>query len=169
MAHSLARLKIGFTCLMAFRFARCAKCFFASKSLSIDAHRPFVVSIAAVRHHGYNSAMTSTNAWKYLVPKPKSNYRQLFVKDRWIAARTLYGQTVGQDARTATEVAADFQLPLDVVVEAIAYCESRPTEISEDWRREEALIEPTVLDVATTLQTAGPPISSGSSAHEALP
>ncbi len=32
---------------------------------------------------------TAPNSYKYLVPKPGSSYKQLFVKDRWISARTL--------------------------------------------------------------------------------
>jgi hypothetical protein len=35
-------------------------------------------------------------------------------------------------------VAADYALPLEVVLEAIAYCESCPPEIQEDWKREQA-------------------------------
>jgi hypothetical protein len=88
----------------------------------------------------------STPTWKYLVPKPKSNYKQLFVKDRWIAARTLYGQTLGEDARTAEEVAVDFGLPLEAVREAIAYCESNPPEVHEDWQREQALMQAAGID-----------------------
>jgi hypothetical protein len=85
-------------------------------------------------------------AWKYLVPKPKSNYRQLFVKDRWIAARTLYGQTIGEDARTPIQVATDFDLPLEAVEEAIAYCQMNPPEIFEDWRGEEELLKKKTKD-----------------------
>jgi uncharacterized protein (DUF433 family) len=85
--------------------------------------------------------MNAARIWKYLVRKPKSVYKQLFVRDRWVAARTLYGQTVGEDARSAQEVAADYDLPLEVVLEAIAYCESDPPEIREDWQREEASIQ----------------------------
>ncbi len=58
-----------------------------------------------------------------------------------MAARTLYGQTVGEDARTPDAVAADYALPLEVVLEAIAYCESCPPEIQEDWQREQASSE----------------------------
>jgi hypothetical protein len=75
-----------------------------------------------------------------LVAKPKSNYQQLFIKDRWIAARTLYGQTLGEDARTPSQLAADFGLPLEAIDEAIAYCETNPPEILEDWKREEEAI-----------------------------
>jgi uncharacterized protein (DUF433 family) len=84
---------------------------------------------------------TTTSSYKYLARKPKSAYKQLFVKDRWVAARTLYGQSVGEDARTPEQLAEDFQLPLEAVREAIAYCQSNPPEIREDWEREEALME----------------------------
>src|SRR5438067_2030228 len=84
--------------------------------------------------------METTNKWKYLVRKPKSAYQQLFIKDRWIAARTLFGQILGEDARTPEQVAADYRLPLEAVLEAVAYCESNPKEILEDWQREETLI-----------------------------
>ena len=35
--------------------------------------------------------------WKYLAPKPGSAYRQLFIKDRRIAALTLYEMYVAGD------------------------------------------------------------------------
>jgi hypothetical protein len=84
--------------------------------------------------------MGTSVSWKYLVHKPRSLYKQLFVKDRWVAARTLYGQSVGEDARTAETLAKDYGLPLEAVLEAIAYCQSNPPEIREDWEREEATI-----------------------------
>jgi uncharacterized protein (DUF433 family) len=83
--------------------------------------------------------MNTQTVWKYLERKPKSLYKQLFVKDRWVAARTLYGQSQGEDARTPAELAADFGLSVEAVLEAIAYCKSNPPEIQEDWQREQAL------------------------------
>lgn len=83
--------------------------------------------------------MESKTKWIYLVRKPKSNYQQLFIKDRWIAARTLFGQSQGDDARTPNQLAVDYQLPLEAVLEAIAYCDSSPPEIREDWQREQSL------------------------------
>ena len=68
----------------------------------------------------------SANAYKYLVRKTKSAYKQLFIKDRWVAARTFYGQSVGEDARTPEELAGDYDLPLEAALEAIAYCQSTP-------------------------------------------
>ncbi|MBI1832599.1 MAG: hypothetical protein HYR84_14250 [Planctomycetes bacterium] len=100
--------------------------------------------------------MNTDKKWKYLVRKPKSVYKQLFVKDRWIAARTLYGQTLGEDARTPEELAGDYGLPVDVVLEAIAYCESQPPEIREDSVREQALMQLTSMDDAENRPNASP-------------
>jgi uncharacterized protein (DUF433 family) len=81
-------------------------------------------------------------SWKYLAPKAGSHYRQLFVDGTRIAARVLYSYyTPGEDwpGQTAEEIAAGFNLPVEAVREAIAYCETNPPEIQEDWQREEAL------------------------------
>lgn len=40
---------------------------------------------------------------------------------------------------TPEEIAADLNLPLDAVNEAIAYCQSNPPEIAADFNREERL------------------------------
>jgi uncharacterized protein (DUF433 family) len=83
----------------------------------------------------------STN-YQYLAPNPKSQYRSLFIKGTRIRARTIYGDYANEeDPMTAEEIAIDRNLPLEAVREAIAYCESNPIEIEEDYRREEALAE----------------------------
>jgi len=77
-----------------------------------------------------------------LAPKPGSHYRQLFVKDTRIAAWVLYNcYAPGEDwpGQTVEQIATDFSLPIDAVREAIAYCESNPTELRDDWDKEEAL------------------------------
>src|SRR5205809_5843896 len=90
---------------------------------------------------------TTPPTYKYLTRKPKSVYKQLFIKDRWIAARTLYGKYVSEESpRTPEEIAADYDLPLEAVLEAIAYCESNPPEIAEDYAREEARMEATGMN-----------------------
>src|SRR5713101_9182366 len=90
---------------------------------------------------------TTPNNYKYLTRKPKSVYKQLFIKDRWIAARTLYGKYVSEEApMTPEEIAEDYNLPLEAVLEAIAYCESDPPEIAQDYAREEALMEATGMN-----------------------
>jgi hypothetical protein len=102
--------------------------------------------LSGVARKCYNATMTTITKWKYLVRKPGSNYKQLFIKDRWIAARTIFGQTLGEDARTPVQLAVDFDLSLDAVLEAIAYCESNPPEIQEDWQREQDLAHATGMD-----------------------
>jgi uncharacterized protein (DUF433 family) len=87
--------------------------------------------------------------WQYLARKPGSNYQQLFIKGRNIAARTLYGLTFASEdwpGRTAEELATDYQLPLQAVQEALAYCEAKPAEIQADWEMEEALMAATGMN-----------------------
>lgn len=85
--------------------------------------------------------------WKYLDRKPGSYYKQLVVKGRNIFARTLYGASVREDSpMTPEEIAANYDLPLEVVLEAIAYCESNPPEIAEDFAADEALAEATGMN-----------------------
>lgn len=79
--------------------------------------------------------------YKYLERDPKSSYRQLSIKGRRIRARTLYGLYMSaEEPRTVEQIAADYHLPIEAVQEAIAYCQSKPPEIEEDWRREEAML-----------------------------
>jgi hypothetical protein len=59
--------------------------------------------------------------YKYLKPKPGSNYRQLFVNGR-IRAEVLYRETVGLEPLAPEEVARQYGLPVEAVVEAIDYC-----------------------------------------------
>src|SRR6266851_3384788 len=84
---------------------------------------------------------TPQKPWQYLERDPKSSYKQLSIKGRRIKARTLYGLTQGEEAMTPEEIAADRDLPLEAVLEAIAYCETDPPEIREDFEREERSME----------------------------
>jgi uncharacterized protein (DUF433 family) len=79
----------------------------------------------------------SQAVWKYLAPNPKSHYKQLFLKGTRIRAEAIFGWTVdGSEPATPEEVAAGYGLPLEAVLEAIAYCRSQPPEIEQDRRRE---------------------------------
>lgn len=49
---------------------------------------------------------------------------------------------------TPAEIAADYELPVEAVQEAIAYCESNPAELAEDHAREEAVMEATGMNDA---------------------
>jgi uncharacterized protein (DUF433 family) len=90
---------------------------------------------------------TTPNPYKYLSRKPGSLYKQLFVTGRRIAARQLYGHYMSEEGpRTPEEIAADYNLPLEAVLEAIAYCQSNPPEIASDFAAEEALAEATGMN-----------------------
>lgn len=77
----------------------------------------------------------------YLAANPKSAYKQLFVKGTRVRARTLYGWYACEEPRTPEEIARDFNLPVEAVNEAIAYCESNPQELFDDYACEAALDE----------------------------
>jgi uncharacterized protein (DUF433 family) len=89
-----------------------------------------------------NMPTIKATGWTYLASKPGSAYRQLFIKGRNIAAFTLYCMSVegedGESGMTPQEIAADYDLPLEAVVEALAYCQSNPPEIQQDWEADEA-------------------------------
>jgi uncharacterized protein (DUF433 family) len=76
----------------------------------------------------------------YVYLKPKRGYKQLFVLGR-IPTWTFHTWNQGEDAMSVEELAADFNVPVEAVREAIAYCESKPPEMKEDRRREEAWME----------------------------
>lgn len=88
--------------------------------------------------------MNATNGreWKWLEHDPKSSLKQLSVKDRRIRARTLYGMFVSDEyPRTPEQIASDYDLPVEAVLEAIDYCQTDPPEIREDFEAEERSIE----------------------------
>jgi uncharacterized protein (DUF433 family) len=84
--------------------------------------------------------MSETHSYKHLEARPGSNYRQLFVKGRRIRAEVLYRQTIGLEPRTPEEVAQDYNLPLDVVLEAVHYCQHNEPVLRQDRDRELANI-----------------------------
>lgn len=90
---------------------------------------------------------STTTSWKHLAPNPKSAYKQLFLKGRRIRARDLYGLFMSaEEPMTPQEIAADYGLPLEAVQEAIAYCQSDPPEIKEDFQREERIMAATGMN-----------------------
>ena len=85
--------------------------------------------------------MSTGLIYQYLEARPKSPYRQLFIKGTRIQAESIYRAHINADEpRTAEELAADYGLPLAAVVEAIEYGKSNPTEVAADIAREEAIM-----------------------------
>jgi hypothetical protein len=92
---------------------------------------------------------TSSSYYKYLCRKPGSNYQHLFIfdKGRYISALTVYGDHVNEECPESIQaIAKDRELPVDAVREAIAYCESDPPEIRQDWEMEEATMRRTGMN-----------------------
>ena len=80
--------------------------------------------------------------WKYLERDPKSSFRQLSIKGRRIRARTLFGLYMSaEEPQTIEQIAQQYNLPIEAVAEAIAYCKSDPPEIAQDWLRTQAIME----------------------------
>jgi hypothetical protein len=86
--------------------------------------------------------MTETHSYKYLRDDPWSRTKLLFLLDpRKFRADFIYGQSVGEDARTPEQVAADLELPLEAVQEAIEYCIQNMDLVAAERARENALLE----------------------------
>jgi hypothetical protein len=90
--------------------------------------------------------MAEHTEYKYLQPKRGgSNYRQLFVNGR-IRAEVLYRETVGQEPLSAEEVAREYNVPVEAVLEAIDYCLKNQELLDQERAREEAWIKATGHD-----------------------
>ena len=74
--------------------------------------------------------------YKYLGPWRGSNYRQYFYKERKIRAEVLYRETVGLEPRTPEEVAKDYDVPVEAVLEAIHYCTHNEELLRQERERE---------------------------------
>jgi uncharacterized protein (DUF433 family) len=85
--------------------------------------------------------MATVLTYRFLEARPKSAYRQLFIKGTRIRAEIIYRAHVNlEEPRTPEQLAADYGLPLEAVREAIDYGRSDPPEIAADIAREEAIM-----------------------------
>jgi uncharacterized protein (DUF433 family) len=92
-------------------------------------------------------SISTTTSWRYLEPRTKSAYRQLFVTGTRIRAEVIYGMHVNEEEPMSPEqIAQEYGVPVEAVREAIAYCQSNPAEIERDFQREEALMEATGMN-----------------------
>lgn len=88
--------------------------------------------------------------WKYLVERPHPWRRQLYVKGRRLLASTVW-QDMHINELSLNDIAANFSLPIEAVVEVVRYCETNQEllqmEADEERRRLEekgVTIEPTL-------------------------
>ncbi len=66
--------------------------------------------------------MALQTTYKLLEQRLGSRYRQWFVRGRNLRAETLYRATIGPEPRSLDEVADDYDVPREVVEEAVDYC-----------------------------------------------
>src|SRR5947208_14247778 len=88
--------------------------------------------------------MDVSGDYKYLKPKRGSRYRQLFYGR--IRAEVLYRETVGREPLSPEEVAREYNLPVEAVLEAIDYCVKNQKILDADRAMEEASIKAHGLD-----------------------
>jgi len=84
--------------------------------------------------------------YQHLESRPRSNYRQLWVKGRHMRAEVLYRCTVGREARTPQEVATAYDLPVEVVLEAVDYSVRNKELLDLERAREETRMKERGLD-----------------------
>ena len=82
--------------------------------------------------------MDADGEYKYLKPKRGSRYRQLFFGR--VRAEVLYRETVGRDPLTPEEVAREYNVPVEAVLEAIDYCVKNKDLLDAERAREDAQI-----------------------------
>ena len=83
--------------------------------------------------------------YKHLRPKRGSAYRQLYVNGR-IRAEVIYRETVGLEPLTPEQVAAEYNIPVEAVQEAIDYCMRNKDVLDAERAAEAASIKARGLD-----------------------
>jgi uncharacterized protein (DUF433 family) len=78
--------------------------------------------------------------YPHLEARPGSNYRQLWLKGRRIRAAVFYEEIYGPEPRTPEELARDYEIPLEVILEALDYSTRNLPLIEQERERESARI-----------------------------
>jgi hypothetical protein len=80
------------------------------------------------------------NELRIQVPKAQARFslQSAFLR---IRAEVLYRETVGPEALTPAEVALEYDVPLEAVLEAIDYCNKHKELLDKERAREEASIK----------------------------
>jgi hypothetical protein len=84
--------------------------------------------------------MSEPVRYKYLQPKRGSRYQQLAVNGR-MRAEILYRETLGPQPLSPEQVAQEYHLPVEAVLEAIHYCQHNQELLDAERAREQATIE----------------------------
>jgi hypothetical protein len=93
--------------------------------------------------------MSTQIEYSFLESRPRSNYRQLWVKGRHMRAEVLYRCTVGPKPQSAEGVALDYDLPVEAVREAVEYVEAVREAVEYCERNKDLLDEERALESAS--------------------
>ena len=99
--------------------------------------------------------MNANGEYQYLKPKRGSRYRQLFFGR--IRAEVLYRETVGTEPLSPDEVAREYNVPVEAVLEAIDYCVKNKDLLDAERAREDAQIKAAGRDQWPYAPTAAKP------------
>jgi uncharacterized protein (DUF433 family) len=87
--------------------------------------------------------MPEKTTYRYLAPRRGSRYEQYFFNGRNLRVETLYRATIGLEPMTVSEVADDYDVPVEAVLEAIQYSlhntDLLQKERERDWNEIQAL------------------------------
>ena len=99
--------------------------------------------------------MDANGEYQHLKPKRGSRYRQLFFGR--IRAEVLYRETVGNEPLTPEDVAREYNIPVEAVLEAMDYCVKHKDLLDSERAREEAEIRSAGRDKWPFAPVAPPP------------
>ena len=77
--------------------------------------------------------MSTVTSYRFLGAEPGSAWEEWVIAGTGIRASTLV-LAVRNDGRTPEQVASDFEVPLDAVLEAIDYVDSHSQELERNYR-----------------------------------
>src|SRR6187549_2644888 len=89
---------------------------------------------------------TTDTRYQHLEPRPDSNDRQMFLKGRRIRAAVVYEAVHGPEPCTPEEFARDYQVPVEMVQEALDYVARNLPLIEQERDREAANVRARGLD-----------------------
>lgn len=114
--------------------------FLSDSSIDRGNYLSILSIITALNKMLYEENKETSSQWQYLEPRPDSWRKQLFFKGRKLRPSTLWISML-VEKMTPEETADNWELSLDEVNEAIAYCEANQEVLKQDAETERRYLE----------------------------
>ncbi|MGB5592662.1 MAG: hypothetical protein WBM62_01325 [Crocosphaera sp.] len=114
--------------------------FLSDNSIDRGNYLSILSIITALNKTFYGENRETSSQWQYLEPRPHSWRKQLFFKGRRLRPSTVWISML-VEKMTPEETADDWELSLDEVNEAIAYCEANQEVLKQDAEAERLYLE----------------------------